>query len=126
MYTNIPHDLGETAIRFWFGKCREKVKFTDIFISEGLKLILQRNVFDFDGKFYHQKTGTAMGTKVAPTYATLVMGYLEVKLYERLNIKYGPDLSEYERMSETNGGDSWTIVLSCGITRFQQKHFGQN
>ena len=57
LYTNIPHDLGETAIRYWLGKCRGKVKtrFTDIFIIGGLKLVLQRNVFYFDGEFYHQK-----------------------------------------------------------------------
>ena len=30
-----------------------------------------------------------MGTKVAPTYATLVMGYLEIKLYEKIAEKYG-------------------------------------
>jgi hypothetical protein len=36
------------------------------------------------GKFYQQKRGTAMGTKMAPTYATLVLGYLEHILYEQL------------------------------------------
>jgi hypothetical protein len=35
----------------------------------------ERNVFYFDGKLYRQKRGTAMG--MAPTYATLVLGYLE-------------------------------------------------
>jgi hypothetical protein len=46
-----------------------------------VKIILERNVFYFDGKFYRQKRGTAMGTKMAPTYATLVLGYLEHILY---------------------------------------------
>ena len=30
-----------------------------------------------------------MGTKMAPTYATLVMGYLETKLYNKFEEKYG-------------------------------------
>jgi hypothetical protein len=42
-----------------------------IYILETVKIILERNVFYFDGKFYRQKRGTAMGTKMAPTYATL-------------------------------------------------------
>ena len=29
----------------------------------------------FDDKFYQHKQGTTTGTKVAPTYANLVMGY---------------------------------------------------
>ena len=43
-YTNIPHGLGETAIQYWSGKCSEKVKtrFTDIYIIEGLKLVLRK------------------------------------------------------------------------------------
>ena len=30
-----------------------------------------------------------MGTKFAPVYATLVIGYLEEKLYRQINEKYG-------------------------------------
>ena len=30
--------------------------------------------------YYNQIRGTAMGTKFAPTYATLVLAYLEEKL----------------------------------------------
>ena len=33
--------------------------------------------------------GTATGTKVAPTYVTLAMGYLENKLYKIIENKYG-------------------------------------
>ena len=36
-----------------------------------------------------QLQGTAMGTKMAPTYATLVMGFLEKKLYKLFEKQYG-------------------------------------
>jgi hypothetical protein len=39
----------------------------------------------FDNTYYLQLKGTAMGTKMAPTYANLVLGYLEIKLYQTLN-----------------------------------------
>ena len=41
-----------------------------------LELILYKDVFRFNDKFYIQKQGTAMGTKMAPTYANICMGTL--------------------------------------------------
>ena len=61
---------------------------------EGIKTILENNNFMFDGWFYNQIRGTAMGTKFAPTYATLVPAYLEEKLYTRLE-DVNKDLAEY-------------------------------
>ena len=40
-------------------------------------------------KHYRQTKGTAMGTKFAPMYATLVIGYLEEILFDKINVKYG-------------------------------------
>ena len=37
---------------------------------------------------------TAMGKIFAPTYATLSMGYFEMKLYSVCNFKYGEALAE--------------------------------
>ena len=58
---------------------------------EALSFILENNTFQFNDVFYRQRKGTAMGTKVAPIYATLTIGYLEQKLYnkivEELNIQ---------------------------------------
>lgn len=61
---------------------------------EGIKTILENNNFMFDGCFYNQIRGTAMGTKFAPTYATLVLAYLEEKLYTHLE-DVNKDLAEY-------------------------------
>ena len=54
------------------------------FIIQGMKFILENNFFLFNGKAYKQIKGTAMGTKVAPTYANLVMGYWETFLYKEV------------------------------------------
>ena len=46
-----------------------------------MKIMLENNNFYFNDKFYTQKQGKAMGTKFASTYATLVLDFLEEKLY---------------------------------------------
>ena len=97
LYTNIPHDLGIQAIKFWLDNNESDIhsRFNSEFILNGLKLILEGNVFYFDSKHYIQKKGTAMGTKVAPTYATLVLGYLEHILYNKIEEKYGNEVKVY-------------------------------
>ena len=35
-----------------------------------------------------------MGTKCAPTYVTLVMAYLEIKLYNIIGEKYGEEIKQ--------------------------------
>lgn len=50
----------------------------------------------FSKEFIHlQIKGTAIGTKIAPTNATLVMGYLENKLFERKARVFEDELSTY-------------------------------
>ena len=72
LYTNIPHNLGIEAIEHWLKLHPEEIldRFNHRFILEGLKIVLENNYFFFDHKYYLQIKGTAMGTKVAPTYAT--------------------------------------------------------
>ena len=50
-----------------------------------LELILYKNVFRFNDKFYIQKQGTAMGTKMAPAYANIFMGTLESRILSETN-----------------------------------------
>ncbi|CAG2184848.1 unnamed protein product [Mytilus edulis] len=90
LYTNIPHDLGITAVKYWLENTENVIenRLTKEFILASLKLILERNIFYFNGTYYHQKKGTAMGTKMAPSYATLVLGYLEQLLYEKMSHKF--------------------------------------
>lgn len=79
LYTNISHNQGRNAVAFWVEKHRDQIaqRFSLNFILEGLNIVLQNNTFHFNDKYYLQLTGTAMGTKVAPTYANLTLGWLE-------------------------------------------------
>ena len=61
-------------------------------ILEAIDIVLKNNTFEFNGQFYLQLIGTAMGTKMAPTYANLVLGYLETKLYSKIEQTHGLDL----------------------------------
>ena len=79
LYTNIPHNEGITA-------CEERLSTRPIeepptwLITRLLRFILTLNFFEFNGNIYHQVSGTAMGTKMAPNYANIFMGSLEQKL----------------------------------------------
>ena len=52
-------------------------------LLELLKIVKHKNNFQFNRKHYLQIGGTAMGTRVAPSYANLFMAYLEQKLLEK-------------------------------------------
>ena len=64
-------------------------RFLKDFIIEALSFILENNTFQFNDEFFRQRKGTAMGTKVAPTYAALTIGFLEQKLYSKIAEEFG-------------------------------------
>ncbi|CAC5384721.1 unnamed protein product [Mytilus coruscus] len=90
LYTTIPHEYGLKFIEFWLEKFPSEVpdRIEKKFIIEEIKFILQNNYFNFNGESNRQISGTAMGTKVVPTYANLVMAYLETQMNTRTNIPF--------------------------------------
>ena len=80
LYTNIPHDEGiqSTKEMLAITKPPDSLPHNSYFI-ELLELVLTNNHFEFNGKHYHQMSGTAMGTKLAPSYANLFMTKFEEK-----------------------------------------------
>ena len=76
LYTNIPQDEGT-------GACLESIKLAEAshippsVLLELFNIILKCNVFSFDNSIYQQIQGTAMGTRMAPSYANLFMDRLE-------------------------------------------------
>ena len=79
MYPNIDNDLGQEATEF----CSKS--FED---STGI------NTFTFNNRTYLQIKGCSMGSKVSPTYVTLVMAYWELKLYKIIEEKYGEEFKD--------------------------------
>ncbi len=82
LYTSIPAEGEHGGIQA-FEKAMNQRDPDDIkqtpthFLIKLLELVLHGNIFEFDDQLYRQQIGTAMGTRVAPTYACLFMGWLE-------------------------------------------------
>ena len=93
MYPNIGNDLGQDAIEFWLSKHPECIprNISKDFILKALKIVLEFNTFTFNSRTYLQIKGCSVGSKVSPTYVTLVMAYLELKLYKIIEEKYGEE-----------------------------------
>ena len=97
LYTIIPHEYGLRAISFWLDKHHATIssRFPKAFIMKSVQFILTNNNFKFNNEFFLQLIGTAMGTDMAPTYATLTMGYYELEFYEICQINWGGAFRKY-------------------------------
>ncbi|XP_071138766.1 uncharacterized protein [Mytilus edulis] len=73
LYTNIPHADGIDAYKEVLNSRPVKYPPTECLVKM-LTLVPKKNDFPFDGDHYLQVNGTAMGTKMAPSYANIFMG----------------------------------------------------
>ena len=79
-YTNIPNIEGINAAAKFLYRNRDPTENpTNSSICKLLELVLTTNNFEFDNKDFLQVGGTAMGTKLAPSFANLFMGDFEEK-----------------------------------------------
>ena len=80
LYTNIPHSEGLQAVAKFLQEHRTGPLIPgNHHLLNLLRLVLSKNNFDFVDKHYLQVGGTAMGTRVAPSYANLFMADFETK-----------------------------------------------
>ena len=79
LYTNIPLELGLRALLYYVTKYRYliPIRFSKEFILEAAEFVLKNNNFILLEEMFNQVMGTTMGTKVAPLYANLSVGFLE-------------------------------------------------
>ncbi len=80
LYTNIPHDEGIHATLEALDTKHGRMWPLRKVIHQFLEHILKENYFTFKYQLYLQKHGTAMGTKMAPSFANIFMGALEKSL----------------------------------------------
>ena len=73
---SIPHNDGIEACREAWGQRSVKEPTTECLVQL-LTLVLKHNNFTFNGEHFLQINGTAMGTKMAPSYANIFMGKLQ-------------------------------------------------
>ena len=57
------------------------------YLKRALKLVLQENSFEFNGKNYFQTHGTAMGTKMAAAFANIFTAEVETKILKQSPLK---------------------------------------
>ena len=101
LYPNISHKEGLEAIRKELDMRQDQTISTDssILLAE---CVLKNTVFEHNMRSFKQLQGTAIGTKFAPPYAILFMGYLEDKI------------SNFLLKNPLFGGATLIIFLSFG------------
>ena len=89
LYTNIPNNEGiQACYNAWLEQETTYPQHPPAeTLKELLELVLKLNVFEFNNKYYLQKFGTAMGSKLAPAYANVFMGDLEAKILAGSRLK---------------------------------------
>jgi hypothetical protein len=96
LYTNIDTQLGVRLVQtflseYFVDKGWHTSKMT--MVIELLKIVMNNNYLQFNGRIYHQHDGTAMGTNVAPAYANIFVFMLERKF-----VKGNPSVFLYRRL----------------------------
>lgn len=86
LYTNIDIKEGIDAVRRIFRKFPDK-KRPEKELLQLLEINLTRNDFEFNGEFFLQTKGTAMGKKFAPAYANIFMAQWETSALAKCNKK---------------------------------------
>ena len=87
LYTNIPNEEGIDAVKDFLRKrSRPGDNNLSKVLAIFLRLILTLNNFIFHDQNFIQINGCSMGTKCAPPYASLFMGWFEaLHIYPRIN-----------------------------------------
>lgn len=114
MYTNISHDLGLKAIESCLDRNPDPTRPPTSQFLRLLEITLLGNDLFFDGKFYLQTCGTAMGKKYAPSYANIFMAEWERTIFQKTSLtpliykRYLDDIF----MVWTHGRDTLSEFLS--------------
>ena len=93
------HDLFRTAIQYWIEYLQNNLplfqRFTELFVWEGLPIILKFNYFYINKSFTQQIKETAMETKFSVVGSNLVVAYKQIKLFALLPQVYPQDFVDH-------------------------------
>lgn len=78
LYTNVPFEGGLKATEFFLNQRSDSTPRTQC-IVDLIEIVLRSNYFLFGSDFYLQVSGTSMGSKMAPSFASLFVGHFEKK-----------------------------------------------
>ena len=124
LYSNISNSLGLEAIEYWLHQYPESLhpRMSKEFIRDSIKVILENNSFCFGTRHFLQKQGTAMGTKMAPTYANLTLAYLEKTLYNNIRTTYTEEIAQYVENSWKRYIDDCFIIWDRNVDEVETLH----
>ena len=86
LHTTIPHSDGVEACRSFLTMSTTDQTLINA-IPTLVDFILKHNLFVLDDKQYLQINDTAVGTKIAPTYANIYMYYIENTFLSTFNLQ---------------------------------------
>ena len=81
LYTNTPQEEGINIV------CKAYERFYKHYLREILGLILNENLFQFNGESFLQKSGIAIGTKMAVSFANIFTAEIETKIIQQSDTK---------------------------------------
>ena len=87
LYPHIPHEEGLRILREALSRSTVTSSVPADHLVDLARLVLTSNNLSFNGEHYLQIRGTAIGTKMAPSYANVFMGGLETRLFEQAPVK---------------------------------------
>ena len=82
LYTVIPNNDGLAALQHFLNK-RSVLNPPTSTLVRLAELVLTLNSFTFNGNFYQQTGGVAMGSRLGPNYACLFVGHIEEQIFEQ-------------------------------------------
>ena len=71
-------------------------RFRKEFVLELANFILENNALAFDSRFYLQIEVTTLGIIFAPSYANLIVGYNEIKVYSFIHQSHALASKQFE------------------------------
>ena len=74
----------------------------------------------FDDKYYNQLHGTAMGTKMAPVYATLFLGYLEETMYVKVKDIMGQNVHDHIKTHWVRYVDDCFLIWNDNLGKIEE------
>ena len=93
LYTVIPNSEGLLALKYFSNQRTVKEPHSETLLRLA-ELVLTLNCFSFASNYYKQINGVAMGTKMGPSYANLLVGYVEHQFFNQYD---GPKPDFYGR-----------------------------
>ena len=113
LYTNIPHNDGINAC-YHYLSTRPNKTIPSSTLCDLIRMILTMNNFCFNNNHYLQIHGTAMGTKMAPSFANLFLGRFETSALNNAPFKPHTWLRYIDDivMIWTEGPNNLEILLS--------------